>query len=157
MSAVDAAKQSLERTYVNLFNTIASLGTTQDDNALSCSNSSPSRRNSSSGDNDQSTMSISGGGGRGACGGVDNDDGSAGSRRFGLYRHPGKALPSADWKNALRRFLIDGDSNGDGGDGGNVGARSKNRPEVFYEDDDVVVVYDGFPKARIHLLFIPKV
>lgn len=32
----------------------------------------------------------------------------------------------------------------------------KDEPDVFYEDDKVVVIYDRFPKAMYHLLILPR-
>jgi hypothetical protein len=78
------------------------------------------------------------------------------------YRHPGSPPPSVGhWRNALWALL---------GERGSFGGSQQQQQQqqqqggrdprlnslVFFEDEDVVCCYDGFPKATVHLLLMPK-
>jgi len=73
--------------------------------------------------------------------------------RFGSYQHPGKASVGAgkSWRRALFEYLEASAA------ASSSLSSSLSDPRVFHEDADCVVVYDGFPKATVHLLVIPKV
>jgi len=139
VTAEDAARLALERTYRNVFNTVAILYARDE---IDCGS-------------DISSISKI----EDSCRG--SDDFFERSSRFGLYHHPGKAQASADWRRALWRFMPIGEQVDKGARELAVSSSSPlpkktKSAEVFYEDEDVVVVYDGFPKARVHLLIIPK-
>ncbi|CAM9459764.1 unnamed protein product [Pylaiella littoralis] len=59
---------------------------------------------------------------------------------------PVPAKLSGYWKTVLLHFLKDQD-----------GPRPPElQNEVYFEDDQCVVIYDGYPKSRYHLLLLPK-
>ena len=61
---------------------------------------------------------------------------------FPKYDHPNRRPKvAADWKNSLRHI---------------VQKPSSYRDEIFFMNEDFVVIYDGFPKARVHLLLMPR-
>lgn len=61
---------------------------------------------------------------------------------FGQYSHPGKAQHnSGNWRRALYEIM----------------EKEKQLPkQVFYSNADCVVIYDGFAKADMHLLVLPR-
>lgn len=58
-----------------------------------------------------------------------------------VYQHPGQPLQGGGWHGALIRYL-------------------DHTPElrhfIFYETSEWMAIYDGYPKAKVHLLLIPK-
>ncbi|KAL7579974.1 hypothetical protein ACA910_004968 [Epithemia clementina (nom. ined.)] len=66
------------------------------------------------------------------------------------YRFPGKpiAKSSGNWQSALQVYLSSAD---------NISKLSPSLQEnIYYHDDNCVVIYDGYPKARMHLLLLPR-
>ncbi|CAM9128689.1 unnamed protein product [Hapterophycus canaliculatus] len=91
--------------------------------------------------------------GHGGCGGGGDDAATIKVVNFPEYR---KALPApvvagngpggsgGHWKTALFQYLKD------------VPRRADLQNEVYFEDGQCVVVYDGYPKSKYHLLLLPK-
>lgn len=64
------------------------------------------------------------------------------------YCFPGKPTArSGNWKSALQVYL-------DVEDCASLSATLQ--ANIYYHDDDCVVIYDGYPKARMHLLLLPR-
>eukprot|EP00903_Cladosiphon_okamuranus_P008221 g7914.t1 len=101
-------------------------------------------------DYDAASVGRLGGDDRGGETGAVMESGKKRKRAFPEYRKglpvPAKGGPGVFWKLALVQYLKDRD-----------GPRSPEmQNEVFYEDDQCLVIYDGYPKARFHLLLLPK-
>lgn len=61
---------------------------------------------------------------------------------FQTYNHPENAvIPTKYYKYAFNDFLNDPNSF---------------KHLIFYENDQFYVLYDGFPKSKVHLLIIQK-
>ena len=65
------------------------------------------------------------------------------------YRYPGKpivAMRSGSWRSVLQYYLTQ-----------DISSLSQTlQNNIYYRDDDCVVIYDGYPKARMHLLLLPR-
>ncbi|CAM9459835.1 unnamed protein product [Pylaiella littoralis] len=74
--------------------------------------------------------------------------GTRGELAFPEYKK-GPPVPARDtgifWKEILHHYLRDRKIR-----------REQLQNEVYYEDDQCLVIYDGYPKSRFHLLLVPK-
>lgn len=58
-----------------------------------------------------------------------------------VYRHPGPPPQSASWHGGLMQYLQHA---------------TALKPYIFLETSEWMVIYDGYPKAKVHLLLLPK-
>jgi aprataxin len=69
------------------------------------------------------------------------------SDAFPAYGHPNVPPPASSgaghWKQILRQYLSEG-------------RNPALEPWIYYEDESAVVIYDAFPKAKLHLLLLSK-
>ena len=71
----------------------------------------------------------------------DDDDGNHPPPSIPAYRHPGPPPQSTGWQGGLTQYLQHA---------------AALKPFVFLETPSWMVIYDGYPKAKVHLLLLPK-
>jgi len=72
---------------------------------------------------------------------VDQDKDQGPPPPIPVYRHPGPPPQSASWHGGLMQYLQHA---------------TALKPFIFLETSQWMVIYDGYPKAKIHLLLLPK-